>query len=150
MMPNVLCNCAYSVQAHFRGHQVRKQYKKLVWSVSILEKVILRWRRKGAGLRGFRAEKAVEEASEDIKSGDEYEFLRIGRKQKRAGVEKALARVKSMAHHPEACEQYMRLVSKFEKVEVILHFHYYFHTISSGVPYSRFLLLHNKKLFCYT
>ncbi|GMN51428.1 hypothetical protein TIFTF001_020577 [Ficus carica] len=105
------------IQAHFRGHQVRKQYKKLVWSVSILEKVILRWRRKGAGLRGFRAEKAVEEASEDIKSGDEYEFLRIGRKQKRAAVEKALARVKSMVHHPEACEQYMRLVSKFEKVE---------------------------------
>ncbi|XP_024023492.1 calmodulin-binding transcription activator 2 isoform X2 [Morus notabilis] len=103
------------IQAHVRGHQVRKQYKKLVWSVSILEKVILRWRRKGAGLRGFRVEKVIEDASKDTKRSDEYEFLRIGRKQKRAAVDKALARVKSMIHHPEACEQYMRLVSKFDK-----------------------------------
>ncbi|XP_021889479.1 calmodulin-binding transcription activator 2-like [Carica papaya] len=35
------------IQAHVRGHQVRKQYKKVVWSVSIVEKAILRWRRKG-------------------------------------------------------------------------------------------------------
>lgn len=103
-----------------RGYQVRKQYKRLVWSVSILEKVILRWRRKGAGLRGFRLETAIEDASPKIKKSDEYEFLRIGRRQKVAGVEKALARVKSMIHHPEAREQYMRLVSKFESFKVIL------------------------------
>lgn len=102
-----------------RGHQVRKQYKKLVWSVSILEKLILRWRRKGAGLRGFRVETATEDVPPEIKI-DEYEFLRIGRKQKVAGVEKALARVKSMVCHPEAREQYMRLVSKFESLKVIL------------------------------
>lgn len=64
-------------------------------------------------------EKATEDASEDMKRSDEYEFLRIGRRQKCAAVEKALARVKSMVHHPEAREQYMRLVSKFEKFEVI-------------------------------
>ncbi|PON64836.1 Notch [Parasponia andersonii] len=106
------------LQAYVRGHQVRKQYKKLVWSVSILEKVILRWRRKGVGLRGFRVEKATEDASRDIKRSDEYEFLRIGRRQKCAAVEKALLRVKSMVRHPEAREQYMRLVSKFEKFEI--------------------------------
>lgn len=104
-----------------RGHQVRKQYKKLVWSVSILEKVILRWRRKGVGLRGFRVEAAIEDVSPEIKKIDEYEFLRIGRKQKVAGVEKALARVKSMVRHPEAREQYMRLVSKFESFKVTFH-----------------------------
>lgn len=104
-----------------RGHQVRKQYKKLVWSVSILEKVILRWRRKGVGLRGFRVEAAIEDVSPEIKKIDEYEFLRIGRKQKVAGVEKALARVKSMVRHSEAREQYMRLVSKFESFKVTFH-----------------------------
>ncbi|KAI3696571.1 hypothetical protein L6452_28946 [Arctium lappa] len=97
------------IQAHFRGHQVRKHYKKVVWSVGIVEKAILRWRRKSRGLRGFRVGK--EEAA-----AAEYDFLRIGRKQKYVGVEKALARVQSMARHPEAQEQYMRLVVNFEKL----------------------------------
>lgn len=104
-----------------RGHQVRKNYKKVVWSVGILEKVILRWRRKGAGLRGFRVEKAIEDVSSEVKKNDDYEFLSVGRKQKYAGVEKALSRVRSMARQPEAREQYMRLLSKFEKLKVIFH-----------------------------
>jgi len=33
------------IQAHVRGHQVRKHYRKIIWSVGIVEKVILRWRR---------------------------------------------------------------------------------------------------------
>ncbi|XP_024983261.1 calmodulin-binding transcription activator 2-like isoform X2 [Cynara cardunculus var. scolymus] len=97
------------IQAHFRGHQVRKHYKKVVWSVGIVEKAILRWRRKSRGLRGFRVGK--EEAA------GEYDFLRIGRRQKYVGVEKALARVQSMARHPEAQEQYMRLVEKMKRHE---------------------------------
>ncbi|XP_062108917.1 calmodulin-binding transcription activator 3-like isoform X2 [Humulus lupulus] len=106
------------IQAHVRGHQVRKQYKKLVWSVSILEKVILRWRRKGSGLRGFRVEKSTEDESRGTKRSDDYEYLIIGRKQKYDAVDKALARVKSMVRHPEAREQYMRLVTNFEKFEI--------------------------------
>ena len=65
-----------------RGHQVRKQYKKVVWSVSIVEKAILRWRRKRPGLRGFRMEKTNENAVPETEKCDEYEFLRIGRRQK--------------------------------------------------------------------
>lgn len=53
-----------------------------------------------------------------IEKTDEYEFLRIGRKQKYAGVEKALARVRSMVRYPEARDQYMRLASKFENLKV--------------------------------
>lgn len=94
-------------------------YKKVVWSVSILEKVILRWRRKRVGLRGFRVETESEDVSPEIQKRDEFEFLRVGRKQKSAGVEKALERVKSMVRHPEARQQYMRLVSKSQ--EVLLH-----------------------------
>lgn len=104
-----------------RGHQVRKQYKRVVWSVSIVEKAILRWRRKGSGLRGFRVEKLMGDVLETDKT-DEYEFLRIGRKQKFAGVEKALARVRSMVRNPEARDQYMRLVTKFGNLKVFLHF----------------------------
>ncbi|XP_060197516.1 calmodulin-binding transcription activator 2-like isoform X3 [Lycium barbarum] len=107
-------NRIVKIQAHIRGHQVRKQYKKFVWSVSILEKVILRWRRKKPGLRGFRPEKTSQEGTLEFEKNDEYEYLSIGRKQKFAGVEKALARVQSMVRHPEARDQYMRLVAKFE------------------------------------
>lgn len=53
-----------------------------------------------------------------IEKTDEYEFLRIGRKQKYAGVEKALARVRSMVRYPEARDQYMRLATKFENLKV--------------------------------
>ncbi|KAG9459912.1 hypothetical protein H6P81_004420 [Aristolochia fimbriata] len=100
------------IQAHVRGHQVRKHYKKVIWSVSIVEKAILRWRRKGTGLRGFRVDKATSLSSPESAKGDEYDFLRAGRKKKEASVEKALARVQSMARYPEAREQYMRLVQK--------------------------------------
>nr|XP_011464949.1 PREDICTED: calmodulin-binding transcription activator 1-like isoform X3 [Fragaria vesca subsp. vesca] len=111
-------NRIVKIQAHVRGHQVRKTYKKLVWSVGIMEKVILRWRRKRPGLRGFRVEKAVDTSSENKRS-DDYDFLSVGRKQKFAGVEKALARVQSMSRHPEAREQYMRLQLKFEKLKMV-------------------------------
>lgn len=108
----------FDLQAHVRGHQVRKQYKKVVWSVSIVEKAILRWRRKGTGLRGFRVETKTANMAPEIDKTDEYEFLRIGRRQKYAGVEKALERVKSMVRNPEARDQYMRLVKKFETFKV--------------------------------
>lgn len=106
-----------------RGHQVRKQYKKVLWSVSIVEKAILRWRRKGSGLRGFRAGCACGDVEQVVGKTDEYDFLRLGRKQKVAGVEKALARVQSMARNPEARDQYMRLVACSRKSKVILHLH---------------------------
>ncbi|KAF5737105.1 hypothetical protein HS088_TW14G01262 [Tripterygium wilfordii] len=103
--------------AHIRGHQVRKQYKKVVWSVSIVEKAILRWRRKGAGLRGFRVERAIGDVLPKSDKSDEYDFLRISRRQKFAGVEKALARVKSMVRSAEGRDQYMRLVTRFENMK---------------------------------
>lgn len=104
-----------NIQAHVRGHQVRKHYKKVVWSASILEKVILRWRRKKCGLRGYRLTKAAEALGPGVEKDDEYDFLRIGQKQKAEGVKKALARVQSMARNPEARDQYLRLVRKFEE-----------------------------------
>lgn len=113
----IIRNRIVKIQAHIRGHQVRKQYKKVVWSVGIVEKAILRWRRKRVGLRGFRAEATIVDSGTQGQS-DEYDFLRAGRKQTVAGVEKALARVQSMVRYPEARDQYRRLVTNFQKIKV--------------------------------
>ncbi|XP_062188162.1 calmodulin-binding transcription activator 3-like [Phragmites australis] len=99
------------IQAHVRGHQVRKSYRKIVWSVGIVEKVILRWRRKRRGLRGFQPEKQLEGPSQiqPAKVEDEYDFLKDGRKQAEGRLQRALARVHSMTQYPEARDQYRRL-----------------------------------------
>ncbi|CAI8591409.1 unnamed protein product [Vicia faba] len=102
--------------AHVRGHQVRKQYKTVIWSVGILEKVILRWRRKGSGLRGFRPESLNKAPSQpnDSSKEDDYDFLKEGRKQKEEKIQKALSRVKSMVQYPEARAQYRRVLNVVE------------------------------------
>uniref|UniRef100_A0ACD5UK92 Uncharacterized protein n=1 Tax=Avena sativa TaxID=4498 RepID=A0ACD5UK92_AVESA len=99
------------IQAHVRGHQVRRNYRKVVWSVGIVEKVILRWRRKGRGLRGFQPEKQIEGPSQiqPAKEEDEYDYLKDGRKQAEGRLQRSLDRVKSMTQYPEAREQYSRL-----------------------------------------
>ncbi|CAK9163251.1 unnamed protein product [Ilex paraguariensis] len=107
------------IQAHVRGHQVRKNYKKIVWSVSILEKVILRWRRKGSGLRGFKSDALTDGHSmQDVSSTeDDYDFLKEGRKQTEERYQKALARVKSMVQYPEARDQYRRLLNVVSEMQ---------------------------------
>jgi hypothetical protein len=93
---------------------VRKNYRKVVWSVGIVEKVILRWRRKRPGLRGFRPGNLLEGPSQQIqpaKAEDEYDFLQDGKRQAEARLQRALARVHSMAQYPEAREQYQRITT---------------------------------------
>lgn len=102
------------LKALVRGHQVRKKYKPIIWSVGILEKVVLRWRRKGSGLRGFRPDalnKVPNQPSNDPAKEDDYDFLKEGRKQSEERFKKALTRVKSMAQYPEARAQYRRLLN---------------------------------------
>ncbi|KAL4302429.1 hypothetical protein GQ457_10G019610 [Hibiscus cannabinus] len=103
------------IQAHVRGHQVRKQYRTIIWSVGILEKVILRWRRKGSGLRGFRRDAITKEPDPQCAPSpskeDDYDFLKEGRKQTEERLQKALTRVKSMAQNPEGRGQYRRLLN---------------------------------------
>jgi negative regulator of genetic competence, sporulation and motility len=53
-------------------------------------------------------------------SDDEYDFLSIGRKQKSDDVRKALDRVKSMVRNPEARDQYMRLIMKYQNFKVVI------------------------------
>lgn len=96
------------IQAHVRGHQARKKYKFL-WTVGVLEKVILRWRRKGSGLRGYKAEGIEDEDSDD----DAY--LKDFRKQKEAAFGEAVGRVKQMIENPEARSQYRRMLEIYQK-----------------------------------
>lgn len=112
------------IQAHVRGHQVRKNYRKIIWSVGILDKVILRWRRKGSGLRGFKPEALIESPKTHNTSSkeDDDDFLKAGRRQTEERLQKALARVKSMVQYPEARDQYRRLlnvVSEIQETKVV-------------------------------
>ncbi|XP_055825329.1 calmodulin-binding transcription activator 4-like isoform X3 [Solanum dulcamara] len=102
------------IQAHVRGYQVRKEYK-VCWAVGILEKVVLRWHRRGVGLRGFRLEDETIEESED------EDILKLFRKQKvDAAINEAVSRVLSMVDSPEARQQYHRILGKYRQAKEIL------------------------------
>ncbi|EFJ26472.1 hypothetical protein SELMODRAFT_413101 [Selaginella moellendorffii] len=88
------------IQAHVRGHQVRRKFRKILWTVGILDKAILRWRRKRGGLR---------RASAQTQNTDDDDVLKAGRKQKEAQFQKAVTRVQSMVRSHEAQEQYQRI-----------------------------------------
>lgn len=81
-----------------------------------MEKVILRWRRKGKGLRGFRSDAMLKEQNTQasLLHEDNDDFLKEGRKQAEERTHKALARVKSMVQYPEARAQYRRLLTSAE------------------------------------
>ncbi|CAB4264036.1 unnamed protein product [Prunus armeniaca] len=103
------------IQAHVRGYQVRKHYKVICWAVGILDKVVLRWRRKGVGLRGFRHETQSSEESED------EDILKVFRKQKVDGaIEEAVSRVLSMVESPEARQQYHRMLERYHQAKAEL------------------------------
>ncbi|GLT43945.1 hypothetical protein SLA2020_178670 [Shorea laevis] len=107
------------IQAHVRGHQVRKHYRKIIWCLGILEKGILRWRRKGSGLSGFKpqAVTAAPNMHENSSKDDDYDFLKEGRKQVEDRIQKELAKVKSMVQYPEGREQYRRLLNVVTEIQ---------------------------------
>ncbi|KAI3426817.1 uncharacterized protein J3R85_009690 [Psidium guajava] len=103
------------IQAHVRGYQVRKHYKVLCWAVRILDKVVLRWRRKGVGLRSFQKE------AESIADSDDEDILKVFRKQKvDAAVDEAVSRVLSMVDSPTARQQYRRMLEKYRQAKAEL------------------------------
>ncbi|GKV49830.1 hypothetical protein SLEP1_g56559 [Rubroshorea leprosula] len=107
------------IQAYVRGHQVRKHYRKIIWCLGILEKGILRWRRKRSGLSGFKPEAvtAAPNMHENSSKDDDYDFLKEGRKQVEDRIQKELAKVKSMVQYPEGREQYRRLLNVVTEIQ---------------------------------
>lgn len=111
----LLCSFFY-VQAHVRGYQVRKQYKIICWAVGILEKVVLRWRRRGVGLRGFRSE------MESIDENEEEDILKVFRKENvEKAIDEAVTRVLSMVNSPDARQQYRRMLKRYRQAKVRPH-----------------------------
>ncbi|KDP26824.1 hypothetical protein JCGZ_17982 [Jatropha curcas] len=102
------------IQAHVRGYQVRKQYK-VTWAVGILEKVVLRWRRKGVGLRGFRHD------AEPIDDSEDENILKVFRRQKvDAAIDEAVSRVLSMVDSADARQQYHRMLERYRQAKAEL------------------------------
>ncbi|KAJ9554577.1 hypothetical protein OSB04_018622 [Centaurea solstitialis] len=99
------------IQAHVRGHQVRKNYKVFCWAVGVVEKVVLRWRRKGVGLRGFKQElDEGEDEDEDI--------VKVYRKQNvDVSIDEAVSRVLSMVDSQQARQQYRRMLQKYRQAK---------------------------------
>lgn len=97
------------IQAWYRGFQVRRQYRKFIWSVGVLEKAILRWRQRRKGLRGLEVE--IKEPDEDQRreSDTEEDFYRASRKQAEERVENAVVRVQSMFRSKQAQKEYRRM-----------------------------------------
>ncbi|XP_020597980.1 calmodulin-binding transcription activator 4-like [Phalaenopsis equestris] len=103
------------IQAHVRGHQTRKKYREFLWTVGVLEKVVLRWRRRGVGLRGFRSETILADEDED----EEEDIVKVFRKQKvDAALDQAYSRVLSMVESPRARQQYRRMLESYLEFKV--------------------------------
>ncbi|CAH1454456.1 unnamed protein product [Lactuca virosa] len=102
---------AIKIQAFFRGFQVRKQYKKIVWSVGVLEKAILRWRLKRKGFRGLQ----VAPNNDDVDNNENEEniveenFYNASRKQAEERVERSIIRVQAMFRSKRAQEEYRKM-----------------------------------------
>lgn len=96
------------IQAHVRGYQARKNYETICWAVGIVEKIVLRWYRKGVGLRGFHVDSIIGEDEE------EEDFVKALRKQKvDAALTEAVSRVLSMVQSQPARQQYQRMLHKY-------------------------------------
>lgn len=80
--------------------------------------MILRWRRRGSGLRGFKPETLTKGPSVSVPSKeDDYDFLKKGRKQTEERLQKALDRVKSMAQNPAGRDQYSRVKNVVTEIQ---------------------------------
>lgn len=106
------------MQAAFRGFQVRKQYRKIVWSVGVLEKAILRWRLKRKGFRGLHVDPIEVVADEREENDAEEDFFQVSRKQAEERVERAVVRVQAMFRSKKAQEEYRRMKLTCNQAEV--------------------------------
>lgn len=99
----------YLMQAVYRGFQVRKHYRKICWSVGVLEKALLRWRMKRRGFRGLQV-RPVEAAEDQQHESDvEEDFFKASRKQAEERIERSVVRVQAMFRSKKAQQEYRRM-----------------------------------------
>lgn len=107
---------------------MRKRYKEMVWTINTVGR-LLRWRRRGAGLRAIKSDNPSlmngssssenNNSQQPPKRVEDYDVLKEGRKQTEARLQRALARVKSMVQYPEARDQYRRLIQETQVLYLI-------------------------------
>ncbi|KAH6832074.1 calmodulin-binding transcription activator [Perilla frutescens var. hirtella] len=100
---------AIKIQAIFRGMQVRRQYRKICWSVGVLEKAILRWRLRRKGFRGLQVQPDETPQDPNQESDVEEDFFKASRKQAEERVERSVVRVQAMFRSKRAQEEYSRM-----------------------------------------
>eukprot|EP00252_Welwitschia_mirabilis_P011035 TRINITY_DN2481_c0_g1_i1.p1 TRINITY_DN2481_c0_g1~~TRINITY_DN2481_c0_g1_i1.p1 ORF type:complete len:943 (+),score=220.16 TRINITY_DN2481_c0_g1_i1:240-3068(+) len=108
------------IQAYFRGHQARKHYRKILWSVGVLEKAVLRWRQKKKGLRGLQVKGnvSVEALEPGVDSDPMEDFFRMGRKQAEERMERSVIRVQSMYRSYQARKEYKAMKENYMRAQL--------------------------------
>lgn len=101
---------AIRIQAAYRGHQVRRQYRKVIWSVGVVEKAILRWRKKRKGLRGIGNGMPVE-MTVDVEpaSTAEEDYFQASRQQAEDRFNRSVVRVQALFRCHRAQHEYRRM-----------------------------------------
>lgn len=112
------------LQAVFRAFQARKQYFKIVWSVGVVEKAILRWRKKRQGFRGLQVQIDDTPKDPNQESDGEEDFFQASRKQAEERVERSVIRVQAMFRSKQAQEDYRRMKLEHSKATVMNSFIY--------------------------
>lgn len=110
---------AIKIQAAFRALQARRNYHKILWSVGVLEKGILRWRQKRKGLRGLQVEPTDTVVTEEQQESDvEEDFFRISRKQAEERIERSVVRVQALFRSHRAQQEYRRMKLAYDQVQL--------------------------------
>lgn len=100
---------AIKIQAVFRGYQVRRQYRKILWSVGVVEKAILRWRLKRKGFRGLQVRPNEAAADQGRESDTEEDFYKTSQKQAEDRVERSVVRVQALFRSKKAQQEYQAM-----------------------------------------
>lgn len=97
---------------------MRRQYRKILWSVGVLEKVILRWRFKRRGFRGLQVNPTEAVSDQGRESDTEEDFYKTSQKQAEDRVERSVVRVQALFRSKKAQDEYraMKLAHNRAKV----------------------------------
>lgn len=105
---------------------MRRQYKKILWSVGVVEKAILRWRHKRRGLRGMQSAEVTESMRIDpgpsSSTGEEVtgeeDFFAISRRQAEDRLSRSVTRVQALFRSYKAQQEYRRMKMTHEQAQV--------------------------------
>ena len=98
---------------------MRRQYRKVLWSVGVVEKAILRWRKKRKGLRGIATGMPVEMATDaEAASTAEEDYYQVGRQQAEDRFNRSVVRVQALFRSHRAQQEYRRMKVAHEEAKV--------------------------------